>query len=574
MSDIIEQFSELLPMEVIRVGPETKTFEVIEYDDGGTSMKHQYVPNKAPFIEIENVVGQVDGESFSFTESVDYSTKDTDNDGRLETIDFSIGGENPDDNTEFEITYTAQSVIKRFVESYGDELHNLEQGLDTVINSHYVDFASETGFIDNFEDEETVEYTQQAGVESEVTVQRTRSVVGDWALELIPDTVNSPVRIASSVGLQRYPRSGDTLQYYTYLTDDGCVSSFDFMWDDSDGERYYRVVLDGTDDEFRIQKKDGSTKSDSIAVVVDSYVDEWLEVEVEIGNLGTIEATLSDSDGATVGSVSIVDTAYKQGGIRWEAECSTSGQSVFVDGAEITQRLSRDLDRIGALFGELGLRRGRSDTDYAQYLKSIVQSFSGRGRVDGIRFAVGSALNLFEDNVRIREDFQNTEYSVVIEEPWVRHKPLTVEQLAELADPSGVSLDKIRYELLTDTSVSTDTVSALIADASVDDTLIADDSVLSNITLLDPQDTLESSDSVTSNVTVANTSFDRWDTNSWDGMEWNGQTDADTQVTSDLVESDITDTVSTDSQVSADSVTTEQNIVAFDVGSWDTMRWA
>jgi len=107
---------------------------------------------------------------------------------------------------------------------------------------------------------------------------------------------------------------------------------------------------------------------------------------------------------------------------------------------EIDNASGDDLDRIGAIFGELGKRRSRDDQDYRIYLKSVVQSFNGRGSLQGLRFAIASAIGTDSNNIEIIERFDQLEYDVQIfnvETPFISS---AINDLAELADPSVVEL--------------------------------------------------------------------------------------------------------------------------------------
>ena len=97
-----------------------------------------------------------------------------------------------------------------------------------------------------------------------------------------------------------------------------------------------------------------------------------------------------------------------------------------------------DLDRIGALFGEVvGDRRGKSDEDYRNYLKSAVQSFVSRGTKSGIRLAVSAAIGLPIEQIEIQEDFEQGAYFVFFK-PNTRIETSTITEVADIADPSGI----------------------------------------------------------------------------------------------------------------------------------------
>jgi len=536
MSNIKGRFPDLLPMEELRVGPETHTYEVIEYDDTPNAVKEQYVPNKAPVLEVENITGVVNGDDYSFEQGTDYEIIDTDNDGRLETIDFGVGGVSPDDNTDFEITYLARSIIVRYVESYEDEFDRVTNDINEVINSHYVDTATNTGYIDSFEDEEIVEYTTDY-CQGSINVQSSVVLQGNWALKMQSECKDDPLTITSTSGLERYPKRGDTFTYYMQLTNDGDIGYFDFMYQNGTDDRYYSVQIDSKADEFILQKDGGNTKKDTASVDLSTYFGEWMQVEVSVSPIGDIVATLIDEDNNDLVTVTIVDTEYTSGGIRWRAFNDSGTGIVYADAADIIQRNSSDLDRIGAIFGELGKRRGRTDDEYSTFLRSIVQSFSGRGTVDGIKFAVASALDLPPDQILVTEDFVENEYVVRITTPFPPHQLQTLTELADLADPSGVRFASISYDVADEEVGFSDNVSItegidLGEDMVVDDEATVDpnlrttddDVSIADVAAVDQnQQTADEDVSVddTTSVTVDDTAS-RWDQQetNWDFFEW------------------------------------------------------
>lgn len=99
-----------------------------------------------------------------------------------------------------------------------------------------------------------------------------------------------------------------------------------------------------------------------------------------------------------------------------------------------------DLDRIGSLFGELGRRRGRTDAEYRAVLRSIVQSFNGRGTIPGLRFAVAVAVDVDVDLIEVVEDFDQVGYEVNINTGDVGNISSSLEGIIDRADPSGVKL--------------------------------------------------------------------------------------------------------------------------------------
>lgn len=100
-----------------------------------------------------------------------------------------------------------------------------------------------------------------------------------------------------------------------------------------------------------------------------------------------------------------------------------------------------ELDRIGALFGALGRRQERSDPDYRAYLKSVLSSFEGRGSRSGLKFAIAAAIDGSPDDITIVEDIENLSYTIEIETIQGGVLSGAINDLAELADPSGVELE-------------------------------------------------------------------------------------------------------------------------------------
>jgi len=108
-----------------------------------------------------------------------------------------------------------------------------------------------------------------------------------------------------------------------------------------------------------------------------------------------------------------------------------------------------ELDQIGAMFGNIGKRRGRSDQNYRNFLRSIVESFKGRGTVNGIVFTIAAGVNVDDSEVSIIEDLTENAYQIQLED-WAPHSTEAILNLAELADPSGVELLQPIFYLLSE----------------------------------------------------------------------------------------------------------------------------
>lgn len=186
--------------------------------------------------------------------------------------------------------------------------------------------------------------------------------------------------------------------------------------------------------------------------------------------------------------------------------------SKFIDTAS-----GDSLDEIGKLFGQtIGKRRGRSDTQYRIYLKSVVQSFISRGTVNGIKLAVSAATDIPLENVTINEDFENNEYEVEVI-PTTSIPENIIEEVADIADPSGVSQSITRFAIPKDNTGIDETTfftegQQISDDTDVSGTTAVDDNTFSaadeagiiGTILIDPNFTLVSDTTSLSDVAVTN----------------------------------------------------------------------
>jgi hypothetical protein len=125
-----------------------------------------------------------------------------------------------------------------------------------------------------------------------------------------------------------------------------------------------------------------------------------------------------------------------------------------------------DLDNVGAIFGKLGERRGRTDSDYRTYLKGVVQSFNGRGSVSGLKFAVAAAIGTDTDNIIIDEDFSSLEYDIQVDNVNASFISSAINDLADLSDPSVVELDEAIIIVDGDTVIIDEQPSTVTADST------------------------------------------------------------------------------------------------------------
>lgn len=151
----------------------------------------------------------------------------------------------------------------------------------------------------------------------------------------------------------------------------------------------------------------------------------------------------------------------------------------FIDYAE-----GEELDRIGQIFGRLGQRLGKNDDSrepiddeaYRVYLKSIVQSFVSRGTQNDMRKAIAAANGIDIERVQLIEDFQGNDYEVVISTGTPLRSSL-IEEIADIADPSGIGQTGTTFTVPPDTATSSDSVSLSFGNKFFGGEFVAQDSV-------------------------------------------------------------------------------------------------
>lgn len=110
------------------------------------------------------------------------------------------------------------------------------------------------------------------------------------------------------------------------------------------------------------------------------------------------------------------------------------------DTKSINLAVGDELDRLGATFGEIGSRRGRGDEEYRSFLRSVVHAFNANGTAWDIQFAVAAALRGDPENVVVTEDTELVGFEVDIKELGESAMTSSLNELIELASPSGVKL--------------------------------------------------------------------------------------------------------------------------------------
>jgi hypothetical protein len=194
----------------------------------------------------------------------------------------------------------------------------------------FVEPFTDTGPIDDFEDNDITEYT---GNKTSFNVQSNVVQEGSFALEMGNDD-NSFHLIHSSSGLPRYPSQGDAFSFRCYTHTSG-IAEMLFGFQDTDN--HYRVRISARNGGVKIQKEDGGFLTDLASTAVTIPTGEWLEGVIQWGGSGDIEFTLNDSSGTEVASVGPVnDTIFTSGGIGWRAVTEDfTGDSVFFDIAQL-----------------------------------------------------------------------------------------------------------------------------------------------------------------------------------------------------------------------------------------------
>lgn len=157
-----------------------------------------------------------------------------------------------------------------------------------------------------------------------------------------------------------------------------------------------------------------------------------------------------------------------------ENSMSLTRQKKVIDSAT-----GAELDRIGDLFGVLGDRGDRDDIEYRTFLKSIVKSFISRGTIDDIITALSAATDVPPEDITINEDFINNEYEVeILAQTAVRGS--VIEDVTEIADPSGVDLSTTRFIIPKDEVKTEDKFNFRFANKISDEISVSDDKNINN----------------------------------------------------------------------------------------------
>lgn len=199
----------------------------------------------------------------------------------------------------------------------------------------FIDPFSSTGPIDDFEDDNIVEYN---GDELSFDVQSAVNFEGALALEMGNDDGNQH-EIRSLSGLPRYPSEEGAFQYRVRLRQDSTSKIFFGL---QDADNHYEASIETIFDTMSIREVVGGSSTSLASESQNIPLAEWLRVKIEWDAFGNddIIMTLFNEAGTELNSITAVDGAgtFTGGGIGWLGRVDAfSGDSVFYDICELTQ---------------------------------------------------------------------------------------------------------------------------------------------------------------------------------------------------------------------------------------------
>lgn len=166
--------------------------------------------------------------------------------------------------------------------------------------------------IDDFEDGDFSEYNDFGGDSPGTT---SNAFEGNVAM-----TFNSNVNIASTSGLQNYPSAGDTFELrYNINNASGGGQERDlgvfFGLQSDNHQNGYQFFVGRGDNDYEIRKfNNGSNTTLTTKTSSGIPTNEWLRLEIEWGNSGTIICRLEEADGTERVELQASDTEYTSGG--------------------------------------------------------------------------------------------------------------------------------------------------------------------------------------------------------------------------------------------------------------------
>jgi hypothetical protein len=128
---------EIFPTGEVLVENEEHQYKTYQSDSGAILEEREYTLNKAPIREIVEVSGVSNNDSITFEKGSDYELS-ADNE-RLVWKDDPA--DRPDAGSLFRVTYRSESIISRYIDSGEKELTEVENELDRIVESKFVDQA-------------------------------------------------------------------------------------------------------------------------------------------------------------------------------------------------------------------------------------------------------------------------------------------------------------------------------------------------------------------------------------------------------------------------------------------------
>ncbi len=137
--------------------------------------------------------------------------------------------------------------------------------------------------------------------------------------------------------LDSLPQRGDSFSAFVQCTDtdDRAVIHFCAL----NIQNTYTLIVDATNNDLRLtKKKDGSNeKFEAAPADTKSHLNEWLNVSVEISET-EVSASLFDSNGVELGSLSFVDSEYDSGTVLFQAVNSNTSSNIYFDSVTLERR--------------------------------------------------------------------------------------------------------------------------------------------------------------------------------------------------------------------------------------------
>lgn len=233
----------------------------------------------------------------------------------------------------------------------------------------------------------------------------------------------------------------DELPVYTPDSAIRVAETMEFVGDDVDGE-------------FEPQTVYGVQKSPFERLHSVTAIHNGIERELDVGS----DVVATDETDGQYRSIEFLDT-YPDRGTEFTVEyvaepiilrfVETFDEDIF-DVGSVADEIQRTrgfenasgqrLDLLGSMFGDIGRRLGRDDTEYRSYLLSVATAFSATGTLDDIKFVAAGALGISQDEVTVTEDTERVGFEVKANNVDDAVFVQSVNELLEEASAAGVEL--------------------------------------------------------------------------------------------------------------------------------------